>query len=382
MVATKNQKSLLFALASLIAGNSYAEKMLPGKWKTKFLLNFYDQDSNNGAQVFDDSGNEGVSVIEPMIFIAHQIDKTTNISGHILLDTWTAESDTILDDKTGESGSGRTNQSRTAANFSVSKEIEKNIYAARLAFSSEYDYKSFNGGLSWERPFANDNFTLGLGIDAFMDSVNLFDYNKEVTTDAQDKRVYSYNISASQILTYTDIISFNLNLINQTGTLESIRNTTKVAGTRIAEKLPDSRKRTAFTTQFVHGFSDETSFSLKHRYYKDDWDLSSNTYELSLRNFLQEEMGFLELSYRYHKQADNKYFYKTLASSKDYFTSDSDQDDFEAHRFGALYSFNNESKQIYGFGFDKFEYTVAAYHYFRSNNLKYNILQTSVGIEF
>lgn len=376
------RKSIILSAITLLASNSFAEKMLPGKWRSKFLLNFYDQDSNAGSQVFDDSGNEGVTVIEPMLFIAHQIDKTTNISGHFLLDTWTAESDTILDDKTGESGAGKVNQSRTAANINYSKEIEKNVLSTRAGYSSEYDYKSINGGISWEKPFVQDNFTLGLGFDIFKDSVNLFDYDNEVTAAATDKNVYSYNLSASQILTYTDIISFNLNLINQTGTLESIRNTTKIAGVRQAEVLPDKRNRTALTTQLVHGFSDTSSLSIKHRYYKDDWDLAANTYELSSRNFLQEDLGFLELSYRYHKQADNKYFYKTLSSAKDYFTSDSDQDNFEAHRFGVLYSFNNEDKKIYGFGFDKFEYTVAAYHYFRSNDLKYNIIQSSIGIEF
>lgn len=382
VAVTKNFKNFVFISASVLANQAHGEKLIAGKWKSKFLFNFYDQDSNNGAQVYDDSGEEGVTVIEPMIFISHQIDATTNMSGHFVLDAWSAESDTILDDKTGESGAGKVNQARVSGNISYSKDIAKTILTPRIGFSSEYDYKSFNGGISVETPFAKDNFTLGVSADVFMDSVNLFDYDKEKTKDAEDKRVYAYNISASQILTPSDIILFNISHIRQTGALESIRNTTKISGTRYAETLPDERIRSAFTTQFVHGFSDEKSISLKYRYYTDDWDMTANTAELSYRQFVQDELGFFELNYRYHDQKSVKYFARTLSAKPEFFTSDSDQDSFDAHRIGGLYSYNVEDKKFMNLNFDKWEYSVALYHYFRSNELKYNIIQASLGVEF
>ncbi|EQC47252.1 DUF3570 domain-containing protein [Bacteriovorax sp. Seq25_V] len=380
MAVTK--KKVILAILSTIANSSYAEKLLPGKWKSKFIFNFYDQDSNNGDQVYDGTKDEGLTVIEPMLFISHQIDSTTNVSGHVVLDAWSAESDTKLDGNTGESGKGIGNQSRVSGNFSYAKEINKVKLTPHLGFSSEYDYKSFNGGLAYEQSFAKDNFVLGLGVDYFHDSTKLFDYANEKTTDFKDKRVYSYNISASQILTYTDIINFNINYIRQTGALESIRNSTPLNGSRYPENLPALRDRFAASTQFIHGFNDENSISLKYRYYKDSWEMKASTIETSYRKMIQDDDGFLEFNYRYHTQDEVEYFKKSLITAQTYVTSDSDQASFDANRFGMLYSFNRGEVDLSLFKTDKFEYTIAAYHYFRSNKLKYNVLQASLGIEF
>ena len=381
VVAVTNKKVFL-AIIATFAQSSYAEKLLPGKWKTKFLFNFFDQDSNSGDQVYDGTKDEGLTVIEPMLFISHQIDSTTNISGHVVLDAWSAESDTKLDGNTGESGKGIENQSRVSANFSYSKELKKIRITPRIGFSSEYDYKSFNGGFAYEQSFAKDNFVLGASIDYFHDSAKLFDYAQEKTTDFKDKRVYSYNISASQILTYTDVINFNLNYIKQTGALESIRNSTALNNGRFAENLPDLRDRYSFSTQFIHGFDDENSVSIKYRYYKDNWEMEANTIETSYRKSIFEDDGFLEFNYRFHHQDEVEYFKKSLTTQQMYVTSDSDQAAFDANRFGILYSFNKGVTDLKFFKTSKFEYTIAAYHYYRSNNLKYNVLQASLGIEF
>jgi len=61
-----------------------AEMMEKGKTKVKAVYNMYHQSSTSGKQVFDGSGNEEVTVIEPMIFMEHQISKDTAISAHFV----------------------------------------------------------------------------------------------------------------------------------------------------------------------------------------------------------------------------------------------------------------------------------------------------------
>jgi hypothetical protein len=356
--------------------------LTPKSWKTKLLFNLYSQSSSNGAQVYDGSGNEDAFVFEPMLFITHQIDKSTNISAHITFDAWTAESDTILDEQTGQSGAGINGQTRISGKFSANKEIGNSTWSPSLGFSSEYDYKSFNAGLGWSGSFAEDNFTLSISGQVFMDSVMLFDYSKELATEFQDKDVYSIDINASQLLTRNDIISFGHTYINQTGTLESIRNTTPSPTGRIAENLPDSRKRYALYTQWVHAYTDDIAASVKFRYYQDSWKLQANTLETSLRLSTNEEDGFLEFNYRFHDQTEVEYFTRYLVSSNQYHTADSDLEAFDSHRFGTIYSLDLGEKKVFKLPIENLNLTASAFYYFRSNKLSYLTTQFGLGLEF
>lgn len=361
---------------------SFAEMLAPKSWKTKLLFNLYSQSSNNGAQVYDDSGNEDAFVFEPMIFASYQIDETTNINAHITLDTWTAESDTRLDGNTGQSGEGIKGQTRISGNFAYTKELGKSTWTPKVGFSSEYDYKSFNTGLSWTGSFAEDNFTLTTSAQFFMDSTNQFDYINEKTKDAEDKRVYSLDINASQFLTRNDILSFGHTTIIQNGSLESIRNSTKVAGLRVAENLPGSRKRYAYYTQLVHAFNDDIAFSNKYRFYHDSWDLKSHTFETSLRFITNQENGFLELNYRIYSQSNVKYFHRTLSSLIPNFTNDSDLESFTSHRIGPHYSYDLGEATVFSFDIENINLSTAAYYYTRTNDLSYILTQFSIGAEF
>ncbi|MBT3583337.1 MAG: hypothetical protein HN509_00405, partial [Halobacteriovoraceae bacterium] len=106
MAVTDKLKKILFSLVILFAnlGQAFAEMMEKGKTKVKTVFNFFHQNSNDGKQVFDGSGREEANVIEPMIFIEHQINEDTAITGHFVFDFWTAASDTKLDGNTGASG--------------------------------------------------------------------------------------------------------------------------------------------------------------------------------------------------------------------------------------------------------------------------------------
>lgn len=382
-VVVVTRSSLFKILVSLfLVSNSLAEKLAPKAWKTKLLFNLYAQSSNNGAQVYDGSGNEDAFVFEPMLFLTHQIDETTNVSAHITFDVWTAESDTILDENTGQSGEGIGAQTRTSGKFSASKEIGKSIWTPRLGFSTEYDYRSFNAGLNWTGLFAEDNFTLSIGTQAFMDSVKQFNYTTELTGEFQDKEVYSLDISGSQLLTRNDVISFGYTYITQSGVLESIRNTTPSGSGRVPENLPDLRERHALYSQWVHAFNDDIATSIKYRFYKDSWDLDANTIETSLRLSTNEEEGYLEFNYRFHDQTQVEYFTRYLTTSQEFHTADSDLEAFSSHRFGALYSLDLGEKEYFKFGIDNLNLSASTYYYFRSNDLSYITTQFGLGLEF
>jgi hypothetical protein len=371
-----------FLLPFIMVQNSFASYLEAGKTSAKLLFNLFKQEGSDGKQVFDNSNTEDVDVIEPMLFIAHQIDAETSVNGHFVFDTWTAASDTKLDANTGASGAGIDRQSRSSGTISYGKELKNLRYSFNGGFSTEYDYRSFNGGFSIGSSFADDNFTLNFKAQYFADQVKLFNFTTQKMKDFESRNIYSLDLSASQILTRADIISFGVTHINQSGALEGTPNTVKVAGTRTGEQLPDSRKRFAFPVKWIHGFSDKLALHLNYRYYTDDWDIKSHTITPALLYSLFDGDGYLEFSYRYYQQDQVKYYQNEFAASLANMTSDSDLRKYQAQQLGVHFSKTMDEGKLFGLNLDEREVTVAFYHYQRSNELSYNALQFSWATKF
>ncbi len=355
--------------------------------KFKFILNFYDQEGKSGNQIYDNSGNENLTVFEPTLFVEAKIDAETNISANFVFDTWTAASDTALDGNTGASGSGIKNQSRIGGQLGYKKGNEQNNWSTRLGVSSEYDYQSLNFGGTLLRSYAEDNFTLAITPQLFLDQAKNFNLRTNETTEFKGRVIYSVDLSASQILTVSDLIQFGYTYIGMNGMMNSIASTVKVLDEpvnpfkRQGEKLPSSRQRHAISTKWVHGFSDAIAAHLSYRYYQDSWDITAHTPEIGMRFSLLESDAFLMPTFRYHSQDSARFFKKEFATSEANMTSDGDLAKFTSKRYGLHYSHGGFSVSPFGLKSDM-EFTGATYYTDRSNDLSYVIVQTGVGLSF
>ncbi len=387
MVVTKFKRILLtLILLILSARNSFGKMIEEGKTKFKFLFNLYHQNSDDGKQVFDNSGKEEANVIEPMLFVEHQITEDTAIKAHFVFDFWTAASDTKLDGATGASGPGRGGQSRLSGNVGVTKEIGDWTLSGGIGFSSEYDYKSLNGNLSIERSMAKDNFTLGLGIQYYDDTVSLFeDLSTPATaTISEDlsRKILATSLTASQILTRRDIAQIGLTYVHADGYLESTASSVVVGGVRQVEVLPDVRDRYAISTRWVHGFNEEMAMNFSYRYYFDQWDLDAHTIRLAFLKEINDDEDFFEVAFRYHSQSSVEYYKDMFATSEDFMTSDSDLEDFDAYEMSFMLTNHYNAKNIYGVDFDDITWKNGVTGYKRSNGLYYAYIQSSIGFQF
>ena len=387
VVVTKFQR-ILFTIIFLLFSmqNAFAEMMAKGKTKVKTLLNVYSQSSKSGKQVFDESGNEDVKVLEPQIFVKHQITADTEINANFVLDTWTAESDTILDGRTGASGGGITGQARVAPNIGVRRETGKTKYGMNLGFSSEYDYTSKNLSLDIERSFAEDNFTLGLGLQYYADTVSTFkDLSNPMTaklTKDQSRDIYALAIGASQILTRRDIIEIDATYAHSKGTLESTAGTVNAAGARTSESLPGDRARTAFSTKWVHSLTDEMALNLSYRNYFDDWGAHAHTIRAAYLLALRDEQDFVEVALRYHTQDAVDYYKDRFNTNERYMTSDSDMSKFHTYEPSVLYSRQLGEMKFFGVNFEDAEWATAVTYAKRNTGLSYVYGQASLAFFF
>jgi hypothetical protein len=388
--AIKKAKHLSFSFLLVFSyiQNALAEMMEKGKTKVTTVYNIYQQFGSSGKQVFDESGNENLNVMEPMIFIDHQITEDTVLTAHFVYDFWTSASDEILDGATTASGGGggSEKQSRTAGNIGFSQEHDKWTYGGNLGFSTEFDYNSSSVSVNIARSFAQDNFTLGISHQSYKDEVSLYD-DFSPAEDANlvsglARNIEATTISASQILTRKDIIQFAYTHATSSGNLESTHNSVLVDGTREVEKLPGLRDRHAYSTNFVHAFSDSTAMNLSYRYYFDDWGMKANSTRLAYLFEVNDDEDFVEIFVRQHSQTRVDYFNTSFTSREENRTSDSDLDTFTSYETGLYHTTSFGESDFLGFNFDNVDWANGFTVGSRSNGLNFGYIQTSFTVEF
>ncbi len=388
MAVTRIKKLVLGLLLALgLIQNAFSEMMEKGRTKFKLLFNTYHQNSDDGEQVFDNSKKEEANVVEPMLFIEHQVSEDTAITGHFVFHFWTAASDTKLDGLTGASGGEPINgQSRVSGNLGARRELDNWTFSGGLGFSSEYDYRSFNANLGLERSLAKDNFTIGLGLQYYSDEVRLFDdlnpAGSATISEFRPRKILATSLTASQILTRKDIIQFGLTYVQAKDNLESTASSVLVSGVRESERLPDSRKRYAASSKWVHGFSETLAMNIFYRYYFDQWKLDAHTVRLALLKEVNDDEDFLELALRAHSQGKVQYYQDSFNRGQALMTSDSDLDKFTSYELSLFLSSNFEGKKLLGVELDDFTLDNGITGYKRSNGLMYAYYQFSVGFEF
>lgn len=384
----RNWKEIL--LAFLTVQNAFAEMMEKGKTRVKKVFNLYHQNSSDGRQVIDGRGREEANVIEPMVFIEHQITEDTVITGKVIFDAWTAASDTKLDNYTGASGTPIMGQTRVAANLGVQSEKKvlpnKWTYGANLGFSSEYDYRSLNGSLDISRSFAKDNFTIGASVQYFLDEVDLFkdlsnQQNATISTGLK-RKIFATSLTASQILTIKDIVQFGVTFARATGVLESTASTVDISGVRSVESLPNTRSRYAFSSKWVHGLSESSSFNLSYRYYWDQWGLDSHTFRGAYLFDIEEDESYIEVFGRIHDQSSVSFYANKFTQAQKNMTSDSDLQEFTSYEAGIFYESSLEDIKILGFNLEDINATHSIVGGHRSNGMRYAYYQMGFNYSF
>ncbi len=385
VVAVTKERLIPIGISILSLFSSFAEMMQKGSTKIKTVFNIFHQNSDSGEQVFDNSKREEVNVVEPMIFLEHQISEDTAIDAHFVYDLWTAASDTKLDASTGASGEGIKGQSRIAANIGVRTEGEVYDYGLTLGFSSEYDYRSFNVSTNISRSFAKDNFTVGLSASYYHDSVSLFkDLSPPENANIEEmlsRQIVATSLTMSQILTQKDIALFDFTFARASKNLESTASTTVVNGQRELENLPDSRSRYASSLKWVHGVGETMALHTSYRYYFDQWNLSAHTVKLSLFKEYNDDEDYIELYGRFHNQSAVEYYGDSF-TDETFRTSDSDLSKFSSYEVGAFMTNSLDDSELYGFDLEDMSVNYSLVTAKRDTGLTYTYFQTSFQVVF
>lgn len=349
------------------------------------VVNSLYQSGKGGKQVFDGTGDQSLTLYEPVLYINSQIDSNTSVFGSLVFDALSSASAKAFDSGTGASvgGGGSSGwQIRVGAELGYAKKTGTWAFTPTAGFSHELSYNSLHGGLNVQKFFAEDNFVLSAGVFHFSDEANPWDLNLHKFAGFKNKTTNSVNASATQLLSEKDIVLGGISFTGQSGFLEGTRNTvsTGTAVTdRASELLPGAREKWTANTRYVHGLGEGAAFHLDYRYYTDSWNIRSHTWEPSLAFAFDDEAGTWRLFYRRYSQTAAKYYGDAFYAQRTFMTSDSDLAKFSANEVGAQLAYAPEP----GKGdTTAWEYGATVMYYKRSNDLNAVAVQADISAKF
>ncbi len=372
------------------------ERTAFAKTDLDFVVNSMYQSGHGGRQSYDGSGDQALSLYEPVLYINSQIDHDTSVFGSVVADALSSASNKAFDTGTGasasvhkksgdgsgdEGGGGGGWQTRVGADAGYSKRIGSWAFTPTAGYSGELSYRSIHGGLNVQKFFAEDNFVLSAGVFHFSDAADPWDIAKGEFAGFKSKTTNSVNVSATQLLSERDMVLGGISYTRQGGYLEGSRNTVST-GTAVTDRaeevLPQSRNKWTANARYVRSLSGNLAFHLDYRYYTDSWAIRSNTWEPSLALAFSDEKGVFRALYRHYSQTPAKYYADSFFVMQPNMTSDSDLSRFTANEGGVQFSYTWEPAADEA----AWELGGTAIYYKRSNGLQALVLQASLTAKF
>jgi len=318
------------------------------------------------AVLYYSEGDGRVSAFEPAIYAGRDLEGGDRIDLRMVVDALTgaspngAHASSVAQTFTTPSGNnsyttkaGDTPLDDTFHDTRVSLGADWTMELDRLSkltlganFSNEFDYTSLGISGSYARDFNNRNTTLTTSIGFNNDSItpegNIpsefmpmvsqgSSQNRE--GDSETKTITDFLVGITQIVDRKTIVQLNYSFgitdgyqndpfkivtvvdpitgLPATNIFETIK-----AGNLpyVYEKRPDSRERNNLYFKTVRHLEEDV-INFSYRYYWDDWDISSHTFDIKYR--YQMESSYLQPHVRYYMQSAAEFHTHNLALGTD-----------------------------------------------------------------
>jgi hypothetical protein len=303
-----------------------------------FLFSYYDQDGEHSA-VTGGSGTEAQQVLSPVVLISWAVSDDWSLRADLGVDQVTAASVDAIDVEV--SSASRVDQ-RAFSELTAKRRLgERSAVTFSLGISNEYDYQSVSAGVGFTLDLNQRNTTLEGRLRHYEDTVELYDIDG-VNRGDDSRRTSDVALGLTQVLGRGTVGSLELDYTLQSGFLatpfhEVVLRRSGEADRRVAERLPDSRRRVALGVGLDHAFGRRAVQKLQYRLYDDDWGITASTLsaETHLRLPAATETWVFPIL-RYHRQSGSRYFGATGSFTGDegFFTSDWDLAEISTTKYG------------------------------------------------
>ncbi len=262
-------------------------------------------------------------------------------------DDWTISADLGLDQISSASigniqdgvsgGSIPASDQRKFGKVKASRSLGDQIVGLQVGAATEYDYGSVSFGLDYSINLFQANTTLSGTLRYYDDTVDLYDIDG-INQGEADRTTTDAFVTWSQVLGRRTVGSIELFHSTQSGFLSTpFHEVVLTDGSRIAERLPDSRARSAIGLRLNHAFSSSVVQRVGYRYYDDDWGIAAHSIELETHFRLRSEKEmWIYPILRFHTQTGAYYFGETgtFTGEEEFLTSDWDLAEISTTKLG------------------------------------------------
>jgi len=217
-----------------------------------------------------------------------------------------------------------------------------------LSYSAENDFYAHGVSmdyLHWTDSSKNTSINGGVSYQYNQVLVNCIDNvscdSVSGASEQLDQNVVSAEVGVMQVLDTTSFVKASLFYTNESGYLNSPYHNVIVEDNGIynivKENKPEERNAYGVFLKYFKNI-DNTTFQLNYRFYKDDWDLTSNMIDFNV--FQQIDDLTINLGVRYYNQSEVNFYNKNYFDIMDeYKTSDERLSNFDSfdYKLGIKY---------------------------------------------
>ncbi|WP_338870729.1 DUF3570 domain-containing protein [Spirosoma sp. SC4-14] len=316
------------------------------------VSSYYQQDGNNSAVTGGVGSEKLTDLAQSFDLVLKGIDRknrqhTLNFDFNI--DHYTSASSDQIDPLTVSSASRSDTHIYPSISWSIHNDANRTTKGISLAYSTEYDYKSYGINLSFAKASADNNREVSLKAGAFFDTWKVilpaelrpdgYGSGAHGDTDPVDykpRNSYNASLSVSQVINKRLQVLFVVEPAFQQGLLSTpFHRIYFKDGSETVERLPGSRLKLPVGFRLHYFAGDRVIVRAFYRYYIDDWGMQAHTINLEAPIKLT---SFVSVSpfYRFSHQTAVKYFaaYGQHSLTERYYTSDYDISGFNSQFMG------------------------------------------------
>jgi hypothetical protein len=399
-----------------------------------FLMSYYKQDGIHSA-VSGGNGMEELTNITPTFVVAIPLNDDDVLTVDAGISAYSSASSGNINPfdsnapSPWQASSGASAQdvlTSLVLNYSHSSDDRNTIWNGHVSGSIEYDYASvgFGGGVS--KLFNGKNSEVSVNANVYLDTwrpiypkelqdfvdfngMNGGIYDNFVITqgqissevynptnfkehDQKNRNSFALSLAFSQVVTKKVQGSIFMDILYQNGLLSTPYQRVYFADKgnffinefQLAddiERLPDNRFKLPIGTRWNFYLNEKFALRTYYRYYFDDWDISSHTFNIEIPYKLTDKFTVIPM-FRYYTQQQSKYFapYEGHVSTDEFYTSDYDLSTFTANQYGFGFGYTDifTNTKIWKFGLKNIDFRYN--HYDRSDGLSANIF--TFGVKF
>jgi hypothetical protein len=242
------------------------------------VSSYYKQDGNNSA-VTGGVGSEELTdlsnTLDVKLIKYGKSGKKHTLDLEVGIDHYTSASSDQIDLNANTGASSADNRFYPSINYTLENEEKGNTFGIGLSSSTEFDYQSFGGNISYAKKTKDKNGEFTAKFQAFLDQVKIIKpIELRSPTDAsgtEDRNTFAGSLSYSQIINQNFQLMFLADVIVQQGYLSlPFHRVYFNDGTVHQETLPDSRLKIPLAVRASYFLGDNVIIRAYYRYYSDD----------------------------------------------------------------------------------------------------------------